>query len=223
MNKILFLISFLIPMLAWAQSDTIPESVLESGEYQFVCETNCDLSEVKDNLIIYFHKTHISNSDDIQTLKNSMFLPLTLLIHNGSEIKEYLTGNMKIDFKESRIRFTLSELRIYEQYIHYDSFNEFIPLNTYCFFNYKKYNSDKKALEDKIQTLESALNSKISKKDKKEIEHQLELASLEIKKLDLSYERDTKYTMPERRKEILDILQKQTNSLLEIANSCENW
>lgn len=223
MKKILILIAIFLPMIAFAQNDTIPEAVLKSGEYQFIIDTNCDLSEVEDNLIVYFNKALMVGPDKVQVLQNSMILPMTLLIHEGPNIKEYLVGNMRLDFKESRIRFTLSEMTVFNKYIQYDSFSKKVPLSDYCFVNVEKQKNKERELENRIQSLNSLLETKLSKKEKKETQHQLEIANAELRSLKGSFEYDVKFGKPRNKKEVLHVLNKMCKELREVASTCDNW
>lgn len=224
--KVVFTVIYLsiTSLLCSGQDVAISDEILFSGEYQNVFKTECTEPIIKDNVIKFLTLKKISNKDDVQNLNNSLVASISIgMGGKESEINHYVVGVLIVEFKDTRVRIRLEDLKIYESYLHYDSFNKYISLNKFCFIDNEQYIIDKKSYLDKISYYKDILNSKASKKEKKEADYQLGIANAELKRLEASYNYDKLYGKAQNKKETLDTINSFIKQLLQKINTCDNW
>ncbi len=222
MKKFLLALVVVMPILVWGERK-ITDSTLLDGSLVYVIETSNSESQMHDATLQWL-ANKFPNSISGKTITNRGFIvPIEIPIYEGSNISEILLCNLSFDFKESKARVQVAEMRIYEKNKQYDTFSKHLHLLDYCFVDSVEYKTERLNWVKKIEQQKIILNGKSSKKEKKEAEHQLEIAKSCFAHLELSFKNDVQFNKPRNRERIIKTLEFLLDDIETTVRSSDDW
>lgn len=200
MKKFLLALVLMAPILAWGNDDiSVCDEDLRIGSVLRIIDTPNTEQQMKDAVLLWIADKHSDSIDKKTDTSHGFLIPVQIYLSNGSEIEDILICNIKMDFKDYKARIQLTDMQVLNRYKHYETFSKTMPISEYCFIDSVKFDLEKSKTIESIQNISTLLNTKLSKKNKKEAEHQLDIANNHLALIESSFDYDVRFGKPKNK------------------------
>lgn len=202
----------------------ITDEQYRGNEYSIIINTDCDVMAMKDNSINFIATDYPQYSDGIVITNNSIVVNLSIPMRNNEVFpKQYLSCTLKIEYKPNRAKINLTKLRVDIYNTPGLGMDSFTPLSEYCFVDHEGYIAKKEEYMQCIVLCEKTLNSKVSKKEKKDAEYHLGIAKAGLAYIETAYPNSIKYDIPRHRKECNQTISMFISKINDTLCLNDNW